>query len=128
MCYSASKLIRPAPSEHLMSTMYTHISSPCHSGTSICLDLLTNISTHTGGYVHPLQISKCLHTNPHAHTYTSLSYLCQVPLEIPANSSSEQQGVAFTFSKCHKAQMKVRPGEIGETRGREQEEMSRKKS
>lgn len=64
----AEKLKRPAISEQLNVTMYTHISSPCHSGTSIRLDLLTNSSAHTVGYVHPLQIRKGLHL--HQHTYT----------------------------------------------------------
>lgn len=108
----AEKLKRPAISQQLNVTMYTHISSPCHSGTSIRLDLLTNSSAHTVGYVHPLQIRKGLRL----HQHTGLSYPRKVPLEMPANSSSEQQGAAFTFSKCHKSQMKVRAREVSETR------------
>lgn len=82
--------------------------------------------THTPHicHMHPLQINKCIHMYPHAHTHTGLSYLCQRPLEMPAKSSSQQQGVAFAFPQVPQVtdgKMKAGAGERGETKGKREE-------
>ena len=128
------KPIRPAPSEQ---PNVTHVHALTSTQTDTFLLPATQACTCVWIYFHTevLMLSLCtqlaisIHFSlenvyTRAHTHTSLSSVCQRPLEMPANSSSEQQGVAFTSSKCHKSQTarwRRERGERGETRENERD-------